>query len=175
MRQIRYVPYAVVNLIFDKPLYTRAYDTWCPGTHFTDVVVADWVEQKTPGYKPKNNILTFYTPLAESDRALLLTVDGCRQRAGDVLTDFRNALPEFRDAEPLEIHFYRRGHPIFLSAPLVTTKIIPAASQPLDRIAFANTDSLGPESLASTAVESALRCAEWVEKRMASAAASAIG
>src|SRR5262249_26166713 len=31
MSQIRYIPYPVVNLIFDKPVFNNGYDTWCPG------------------------------------------------------------------------------------------------------------------------------------------------
>ena len=33
MHQIRYIPYPVVNLIFDKPVFNHGYDTWCPGQH----------------------------------------------------------------------------------------------------------------------------------------------
>ena len=178
MKQFRYCPYAVVNLIFDKPIYRRAYDTWCPGNTFADFVVADWVNQKpgeaTQSDKSKANILSFYTPLSEIERSKLLTIDGCRRLATRVLGDFRDLLPEFHDAEPLEVRLYRRGHAVFLSAPGVATKLIPAASRPLDRIAFANTDSVGPESLVYAAVEAAHRSAEWVEKRMAGAPASSI-
>ena len=49
MHQIRYIPYPVVNLIFDKPVFNHGYDTWCPGNTFTDFVVADWVIQKQAG------------------------------------------------------------------------------------------------------------------------------
>lgn len=170
MTQIRYCPYAVVNLIFDKPVYNRAYDTWCPGKAFADFVVADWVNQKQAGYKPKNNILTFYVPLSEFERSRLLTIDGCRLLATNVLEDFRGALPEFAAAEPVEVHLYRRGHAVFLSAPGVATELIPAAGRPLDRVAFANTDSVGPESTVYAAVEAAQRAAEWSEKRTSAGA-----
>jgi hypothetical protein len=30
MRRVRYAPYALVNLIFDKPVYNRGFDNWCP-------------------------------------------------------------------------------------------------------------------------------------------------
>ena len=79
MLSFRYCPYTVINMIFDRPVYNRAYDTWCPGNSFTDFIVADWVVQKQPGYKQKNNILSFYTPLAEVARKKLLKVDDCRQ------------------------------------------------------------------------------------------------
>ena len=173
MASYHYCPYPVVNMIFDWPVYNRGYDTWCPGNSFTDFIVADWVMQKQQGYKQKNNILTFYTPLAEIDRKKLLKVDDCRQIAADVLRDFQKLLPEFAGANPVEVHFYRRGHPMFMASPGLFTKVIPVASQPLDRIFFANTDSIGPESEISTAVDSAKKASEWVEKRLSGASASA--
>lgn len=166
MRSFRYCPYAVINMIFDKPLYSRAYDTWCPGNSFSDMIVADWVELKQPGYQQKNGILTFYTPISELQRDSLLRIDGCRRIAANVLREFHKLLPEF-SAEPLELHFYRRGHPVFLSLPGTYTKSIPAANKPLDRIFFANTDSTGPESDLAGAVASAQRAADWIAKKMA--------
>ena len=174
MRTIRYCPYAVINMIFDKPVYDRAYDTWCPGTSFADMVVADWVKLKEPGYQQKRSILTFYTPISEIDREKLLKIEGCRHIAANVLRDFHKLLPEF-SPEPIELHFYRRGHGIFLSAPGVYTNVIPAASRPLERVVFANTDSVGPESLIYAAVEASQRAAEWVEKRMAGTSPASAG
>ena len=37
MNQIRYIPYAVVNLIFDKSVFNKGYDTWCPGNRFSGI------------------------------------------------------------------------------------------------------------------------------------------
>ena len=173
MSSYHYCPYPVINMIFDKPIYNRGYDTWCPGNSFTDFIVADWVVQKQPVYKQKNNILTFYAPLAEVERKKLLKIDDCRQIAASVLRDFQKLSPEFAAADPVEVHFYRRGHPMFVASPGTFTKIIPAASQPLERVFFANTDSIGPESEISGAVDSARKAAEWVEKRLAVASASA--
>lgn len=172
MSSFRYCPYPVINMIFDKPVYDRAYDTWCPGNTFTDFIVADWVTKKQPGYKEKNNILTFYTPISELDRHKLLQVESCRQIALHSLQDFHKLLPEF-NAEPVEVHFYRRGHPMFLPTPGTFTRVIPVASQPLDRIAFSNTDSVGPVSDVAGSVHASRRAAEWVEKRMAGASSSA--
>jgi len=166
MRSFRYCPYLVINMIYDKPVYNRAYDSWCPGSTFCDVVVADWVLQKQPDYKQENNILTFYTPVSELHRDKLLQVPGCQKIAQNVLRDFQKLLPEF-SPEPIEVHVYRRGHPMFLSAPGIFTKVIPAANQPLERVVFANTDSVGPESLVYAAVEASRRAADWTEKRMA--------
>lgn len=165
MLSFRYCPYPVINMIFDKPIYNRAYDTWCPGNSFSDFIVADWVLQKHGGYVQKNNILSFYTPLKEARRSTLLQVDSCQQLAIRVLADFRKLQPEFSAAQPIEVHFYRRGHPMFVPSPGNFTKTIPIASQPLDRIYFANTDSVGPISEVSGAVEAAQKASEWVKKQ----------
>ncbi|MGB8655357.1 MAG: NAD(P)-binding protein [Candidatus Acidiferrales bacterium] len=172
MMQFRMCPYPVINMIFDRPVYNKAYDTWCPGNTFTDFIVADWVLQRQPGYRQKNNILSFYTPLREAQRSRMLEVAGCRTIATHALADFQKLLPEFRDAEPVEIHFYRRGHPMFLPAPGLYTKVIPLARQPMERVFFANTDSVGPMSDISNAVLISSKAAEWVGKRAAGASAA---
>ncbi len=166
MEQIRYLPYPVINLIFDKPVYNRAYDTWCPGHAFTDFIVADWTARNQPGYSQKNNILTFYTPLREGERYRQLDLAGCRQIATEVVRDFQRLLPGF-DVDPIEVRMYRRGHPMFMPTPGTYTKVIPAANQPMERIFFANTDSIGPESGTSVAVIAAQRAAAWAEKLLA--------
>jgi monoamine oxidase len=173
MLSVRYCPYPVINMIFDKPVYNRAYDTWCPGNTFSDFIVADWVLQKQGGYVQKNNILTFYTPLDEARRATLLQVDSCQRLATRVLADFRGLQPEFNAAQPVEVHFYRRGHPMFLPTPGTFTRVIPAANRPLERIYFANTDSVGPVSEVSGAVEAAQKAAEWIKKQTADTSAKA--
>jgi monoamine oxidase len=172
MRKIRYQPYPVVNVIFNRPVYNRGYDTWAPGKAFTDFIVADWVVRNQAGYHQKHNILTFYTPLPEVERGRLLTEAGCRELAGAVLRDFQGLLPEFK-VDPIEVHIYRRGHPMFMATPGTYSRIIPIARQPMERVFFANTDSEGPESLTSGAVTASRRAAEWVEKRLAGRAVAA--
>lgn len=166
MHQIRYIPYAVVNLIFDKPVFNRGYDTWCPGTAFADMVVADWVVRNQPGYKQKYNILTCYTPLPETDRANLLTEPSARRVAANVLKDFQNLLPGL-NVDPLEVHLYRRGHPMYLTTPGLYTDVQPLVRQPMDRVFFANTDSEGPESTTSTGITAAERAVKEAEARLA--------
>ena len=100
MHHTRYAPYPVVNVIFDKPVYNRGYDNWCPGNTFTDFIVADWTVRGRPDYKQKNNILTFYTPLPESKRHTLLEADDCKHLAARVLADFQKLMPEF-DRNPV--------------------------------------------------------------------------
>jgi NAD(P)-binding Rossmann-like domain len=160
MRGTRYAPYPVVNIIFDKPMRNRGYDNWCPGNSFTDFIVADWCVRNTPGYRQKNNILSFYTPLREEQRATLLSEAGCKALAERVLFDFQNVLPEFH-VDPIEVRIYRRGHPMFMATPRRYTQNRLAAAHPMDRIFFGNADSGGPESLTSEAVRLSQVGAEW--------------
>jgi protoporphyrinogen oxidase len=156
MKRIRYIPYPVVNLIFDQPVYNKGYDTWCPGNFFTDFIVADWTNRNKPGYKQKYNILTFYTPLDARERAQLLTEEGTRETAGNVLKDFQKLFPG-SNVDPLEVHIYRRGHPLYMSTPGNFTQVLPLVRRPMERIFFANTDSEGPESTTSQGIAAAER------------------
>jgi len=162
MRRIRYAPYPVVNVIFDKPVYNRGYDTWCPGNAFTDFIVADWTVRHQPSYKQRNNILSFYTPLREDQRSTLLDEGDCKSLAARVLSDFQKLLPEF-NVNPIEVRIYRRGHPMYMAAPSFYTKTRLAAAQPMDRVFFGHSDSGGPESLTSEAVRLSKAGAEWVD------------
>jgi protoporphyrinogen oxidase len=167
MRQIRYIPYPVVNLIFDKPVFNGGYDTWCPGGNtFTDFIVADWVIQKQPGYKQKFNIITCYTPMTEDDRGNLLTEAGARKVAANVLHDFQKLMPA-TSVDPIEVHIYRRGHPLYMSTPGLYTQVQPLVRHPMDRVFFANTDSQGPESTTNEGIHAAQRAVKEVEARLA--------
>jgi len=167
MHQIRYAPFAVVNLIFDKQVFGKGYDTWCPGSTFTDFVVADWVLRKNQaGYQAKYNILTCYTPLHEEDRMTLIAEFSARRLAANVLRDFQKLLAD-TNVDPLEVHIYRRGHPMFMATPKLFTEVQPIVRQPMDRVFFANTDSEGPESEANGAIQAAQRAVKEVEARLA--------
>jgi oxygen-dependent protoporphyrinogen oxidase len=166
MHKIRYIPYPVVNLIFDKPVFNHGYDTWCPGNTFTDFVVADWVIQKQAGYQQKFNIISCYTPMAEENRGYLLNEIGARKIAANVLNDFQKLMPGL-NVDPVEVHIYRRGHPLYMSTPKLYTEIQPLVRQPMDRVFFANTDSEGPESTTNGGILAAQRAVKEVEARLA--------
>jgi protoporphyrinogen oxidase len=166
MHQIRYAPYPVVNLIYDKVVFDKGYDTWCPGNSFTDMIVADWVVRNQPDYKRKYNILSCYTPLAEEERTHLLTDAGAKKVAAKVLKDFQKLMPS-TNADPLEVHIYRRGHPMFMVTPGLFTNVQPLVREPMDRIFFANTDSEGPVSTTSGGINAAHRTVAQVEARLA--------
>jgi protoporphyrinogen/coproporphyrinogen III oxidase len=166
MHQIRYIPYPVVNLIFDKHVFNKGYDTWCPGNTFTDFIVADWVVRNQPGYKQKYNIISCYTPMKEEDRGYLLTEASARKIASNVLRDFQKLSPGL-NVDPVEVHIYRRGHPLFMSTPKLFTEVQPLVRQPMDRVFFANTDSEGPVSTTAGGITAAQRAVKQAERRLA--------
>jgi len=128
--------------------------------------VADWVIQKQPGYHQKFNIASCYTPLKEEERSHLLNETGARKIAANVLSDFQKLMPGM-NVDPIEVHIYRRGHPLYMSTPGLYTNVQPLVRQPMDRIFFANTDSEGPESTTSKGMQAALRAVKEVEARLA--------
>jgi hypothetical protein len=164
--KIEYVPYPVVNLVYDGPVFNLGYDTWCPGSTFTDFIVADWVVRNQQGYKQKYNILTCYTPMRREQRALLLTDAGCQQIARNVLRDFKKLLPE-TNIDPVEVQIYRRGHPMYKSRPGNFTQVLPLARQPMERVFFANTDSEGPVSTTNGGIVAARRAVKEYEAMLA--------
>src|ERR1019366_528161 len=164
--RMHYIPYAVVNLVYDKPVFNRGYDTWCPGNSFTDFVVADWTVRNQPGYKQKYNILTCYTPLQPEQRGILLTQGGSRQLAASVLRDFKKLLPE-TNVDPVEVQIYRRGHPLYQSLPGNYTQVLPQVRKSMDRVFFANTDSEGPVSTTPQGIQAARRAVKEYQRMVA--------
>jgi monoamine oxidase len=129
-------------------------------------VVADWVIQKQAGYKQKFNILSCYTPMKEEERSSLLTEPGARRVAAQVLSDFQKLMPG-TNVDPVEVHIYRRGHPLYMSTPGLYTNVQPVVRQAMDRVFFANTDSEGPESTTNGGILAAQRAVKEVEARLA--------
>jgi hypothetical protein len=127
--------------------------------------MADWTVRNQPGYRQTSNILTFYTPLREEQRAVLLTEEGSRDLAVSVLRDFQKLFPG-SNVDPIEVHIYRRGHPLYMSTPGNLTQVQPLARRPMERIFFANTDSEGPESSTSGGIAAARRAVREVEAKL---------
>ncbi len=161
MRRLRYAPYAVVNLVFDRPVYDKTYDTWCPGARFCDVIVADWVERRHGAALDRHQVLTCYAPLLEEERRQLLTADGCRKLAQKVVVDFQGLLPQTR-VEPIEVRIYRRGHAFHIAQPGLGP-VQWRASTPIGRVSFANADSQNLVSSAAGAVNAARRAVREIE------------
>src|SRR5262249_19187813 len=97
-----------------------------------------------------------YTPLPEDNRGYLLTEVSARKIAQTVLKDFQKLFAG-SEVDPLEVHIFRRGHPMYMSTPKLYTEVQPLVRHPMERVFFANTDSQGPESSTSEAIAAARR------------------
>ena len=109
--------------------------------------------------------------MRREQRAVLLTEDGCRQVAGNVLRDFRKLMDD-TNVDPVEIHIYRRGHPMYKSKPGNYTQVLPLARQPMERVFFANTDSEGPVSTTDGGIIAARRAVKEYEAMLANKSAA---
>ena len=87
------------------------------------------------------------------------------QLATRVVDDFQETFHRVQ-SEPAAVYIDRRGHPMFISAPGVYTRIMPDAGRPMDRVFFANTDSVGPVSTTDDAIVSAREAVEHVKRRL---------
>src|SRR5262249_31306525 len=61
-----------------------------------------------------------------------------------------------------EVHIYRRGHPMMVSAPGVMTRLAPKIRKPFGNIFFAHSDTEGAISEYSTAYAAARRAGSEV-------------
>ena len=96
----------------------------------------------------------------------MLKDEGALKLAGDVLKDFQKLLPS-TTVDPVEVHIYRRGHPMYMTTPGLYTKVQPLLRTPFERIFFANTDAEGPVSSTTQAITGARRVAKEVEQKLA--------
>jgi len=104
--------------------------------------------------------------MKEEDRGYLLNEIGARKIAANVLRDFQKVMPG-SDVDPIEVHIYRRGHPMYMSTPGLYGQVQPLVRRPMERVFFANTDSEGPESTTNEAILAAQRAATQAEARLA--------
>ncbi|HLW79345.1 MAG TPA: hypothetical protein VKU44_07075, partial [Terriglobia bacterium] len=120
-------------------------------------------------------VLTCYVPRPESERVQMLDdqyVLGFGERVVGLLDKW---FPGAR-AQVEEVHIYRRGHPMFLAAPGVLTRLAPKIRQPFGNISFAHSDSQGGISEYSAALAAAERVSREVRRTLDQGrAAKAIG
>jgi hypothetical protein len=83
-----------------------------------------------------------------------------------VLRDFQKLFPG-SNVDPLEVHLYRRGHPLYMTTPGNFTQVQPLVRRPMERIFFANTDSEGPESTTAQGIAAAHRAVHEAEEALA--------
>lgn len=157
MGAMRYAPYLVVNACARQVIYNGSYDTNIPApSPIVDFNVADWVESRDnkEAYRPQ--VLTCYVPRPEAERAAILNDDYCLEIGRRVVEHLDRWFPGAR-RKIEEVHIYRRGHPMYLAAPGVLTRIAPRIRKPLGSLFFAHSDSEGGISDYAGALRAATR------------------
>ncbi len=160
MDALRYAPYLVVNVCFREVVYNGSYDTDIPApSSIVDFNVADWLISRDNKETKRPSILTCYVPRPEAERKKILKDDYCLGLGEQVVTLLDRWFPGSR-AKIEEVHIYRRGHPMFLAAPGVLTRVAPEIRRPMGNIFFAHSDSEGGISEYSTALKAANRASK---------------
>lgn len=162
MDQMRYAPYLVVNVCSSEVIYNGSYDTNIPAPSLiVDFNVADWVINRDKPDTKRPSVLTCYVPRPEAERKLILKDGHCLELGEQVVALLDTWFPGCR-AKIEEIHIYRRGHPMYLSAPGVLTRVAPIIRKPVGNIFFGHSDSEGGISEFSTALRAANRTSNEV-------------
>jgi oxygen-dependent protoporphyrinogen oxidase len=170
MQAIRYAPYPVFNVCLESPGPEPAYDNFFIDTPFTDFIPADWILYGGKGPKERPTALTVYHPLPEGRRAELLDEEAVLGMADAVAEHLERHFPG-TIPKIAEVRAFRRGHPMYISAPGAAARQEQARSS-LGPIHFANTDSdVGVSSFAG-ALDAAQRAVAEARKTLSAPSSS---
>jgi len=175
MNAMRYAPYLVVNVCSREVIYNGSYDTNIPApSSIVDFNVAGWVEQRDNPELKRPAVLTCYVPRPESERVRVLS-DEYALGFGERVVDLLNTWFPGSRAKVEEVHIYRRGHPMFLAAPGVLTRLAPKIRQPFGNIFMAHSDSQGGISEYAGALKAADLASREVISSLGGAARAGAG
>lgn len=143
MAAMRYAPFLVYNLCFDRMVHNKGYDTWPIGSrNFTDIIPADWVTNAEGGDPRRKQVLTVYAPQSQDKRGDLLDDGKVLAMAHAAAEEVTHLLPGSLD-HLREVRIQRRGHPMTMSIPGHHTKLQPLARRDLPPVYFAHSDAQG--------------------------------
>lgn len=167
MDEMRYQPYLVVNVCSSQVIYNGSYDTNIPApSPIVDFNVADWVINRDNKELNRPAVLTCYVPRPERERSKILHDDYCVALGQQVVEKIETWFPGAK-ARIEEVHIYRRGHPMYVSAPGVLTRVAPEIRKPMGNIFFGHSDSEGGISEYSTGLQAAERVSKEVMAALA--------
>ncbi len=143
MGEMRYAPFVVYNLCFDRAVYDAGYDTYPIGAkHFADIIPADWVTYAGKGDPGRKQVLTVYAPKPESERMNLTndekTLAMAHAAAAEVTALIPGSVEHLR-----EVRIARRGHPMPMSIPGMVSRIQPLVKRDLAPVYFGHSDDRG--------------------------------
>lgn len=143
MGRMRYAPFLVYNLCFDKAVYDQGYDTYPIGAKtFADIIPADWVTHAGKGPKDRKQVLTIYAPRPEAERPNILVDEKCIAMAQASAEEVCSYIPGALD-HLVEVRIARRGHPMPMSIKGNVTKWQPLARRDFAPIYFGHSDAQG--------------------------------
>jgi len=166
MSEMRYAPFLVYNLCFDRVVYNKGYDNYPVGAkNFCDFIPADWVTHAEGGDLGRKQVLTVYAPRPEGERSRLLDDAGVLESAQAAVDElvgmFPDWLPHLR-----EVRIHRRGHPMPMSTPGHLTRLQPLARRDLDPVYFGHSDAVGEVSDFFYAAISGIKAAQKAAKKI---------
>lgn len=143
MSALRYAPFPVFNLCFDRVVWNKGYDNWPIGAkHFSDFIPADWATHAEGGDPGRKQVLTVYAPKPEAQRSLLLDDAKAVEMAQAAAQELTDMIPGSA-AHLREVRIHRRGHPMPMSIPGRYTRLAPLAARDFGRIYFGHSDARG--------------------------------
>jgi len=146
MKAMRYAPYLVHNLCFDKVVWNLNYDNWAVGArHFTDFIPADWVTHADGGDLNRKQVITVYAPKIEAARPDLLDDEEVLEESHATANELIEMFPGWAD-HLREVRTYRRGHAMPMSAPGSLSRLQPVTQRDMAPIYFSHSDNCGPVS-----------------------------
>ena len=140
MAAMRYAPFVVYNLCFDRMVHNKGYDTYPIGAkNFMDIIPADWVTHAEGGDPGRKQVLTVYAPQTEASRSDILDDETMMKMAHAAAEEVTALLPG--SVEHLrEVRISRRGHAMPMSVPGNYTKLQPLVRRDLPPIYFPHCD-----------------------------------
>ena len=127
MMSFRYCPYPVINMIFESRFTIAPTTPGAPAT-LSPISSSRTGCCRNSRVTCRKIIFSLSTRRFQNCIAIAcLPWTAARESRQHVLQDFQKLQPEFSAAEPIEVRMYRRGHPMYLPAPGIFTKVIPVA------------------------------------------------
>ncbi len=163
MKAMQYVPFLVGAVAVEGNITSGL-----PTARTINAPIANFRDAST---KSDKQLLRCEMPLRASVRTQLehdAFIEGYAQEVADY---FESIFPGSRN-KIAEIRIWRRGHNWYIPIPRMMTELQPLASRPLERVFFANADSVGTISEFGWALVAADRAVELAKRKVASAQVS---
>ena len=158
--RFRYGSYLVANLLLNKQVYDRAYDSWFSNPFdFADITLADMPYMKKESRKRKDaSVLTIYQPYEPASIGRTLLFKGDRKSIAKAVVKQTNQIIPAVNESLEEVVLSRWGHALAVPIPKFYQRIEFLQAQEKSNYSFAHSSSQGLPS-AEAAIDAAVRVA----------------